>query len=501
MKRHYILTFILCAATVAAFAQLPMGSWRMHNAFTEATQIAQSDKLVYAVTDGSLFTVDKEDSEVNYKSKVTGLTGTHISQIAYSETIRRLLIVYNDGKIDLLDDDDEVESIYDLYLSQINYNKSPNSVAIKEGYAYLAMDFGVLVINLKKREIADTYSVLSADDEKKPFISFALTTDSLYAATRDAVYAADFKHNLVDYASWHKKQNIPDNGNITKIGTIADKLYLLQNGKVYEQSSAGWNIISDTLTVTGFSCEADNIYCFTPDLTYRITADSAPVALDVPNPAAAIVFDKFAQTYWLALYGYGVGKYDDRSKTISYVFPSGPCNKNPYRIRCMEDATYIVPGGYFVSGDGKIGELMIYQNGDWNNYGVGFFAKQLDGMVPHDFCDVAVEPNHPEHFFIASYGNGLFEFRDNQLYKWYLPDNSILTSVIPSNPKSYTWVDGLTFDADGNLYMLNVSDAGVKILDRNCNWHAISNEATKDRNRTKDLLISSLNKNIKIILI
>lgn len=498
----HIFLIVSLAITTCVFGQLPMGQWKMHNPFTQVTQIAQGNNLIFGITEGTLFSVDKNDMELQYYSKVTGLTGTNIKQIAYSKELDKLIIIYADGKIDLLTEDGDVESIFDLYLSEINYSKQPNSITLQGHYAYLATEFGVLAINLRKKEIADTYSV-TQQDEQQAIISVVLTNDTIFALTKDNIYSAYLKNNLLDFASWQSVSDLPTQSNFKKISNHSNDIYLLAGNQLFcrtNERNNEWKCVSDTIKVSDFEIEGDSIYIYSDPNTYTIDKNDKLNLLKLPNMVYGTTLDNFHNTYWFALGGYGVGRLEKNTNNLSYIYPVGPCSNTPYRIRCQEGATYIVPGGYFTSGTGAEGALMIYKNGTWYNYNTGFFAEQLDGFVPHNFDNVIVEPNHPEHFFISSFGNGLFEFKNDKLVKWHTPLNSGLDSKIEDRPTAYTWVDGLRYDSKGNLYMLNNSPAGVKILDPKGNWHSISNQATNELDRSKDLLISSLNENIKITM-
>ena len=122
------------------------------------------------------------------------------------------------------------------------------------------------------------------------------------------------------------------------------------------------------------------------------------------------------------------------------------------------------------------------------------------GMYSRDCCDILFDPNDKSHFFVASFGYGLMEFRKDTFYHHYTPDNSALETVININPyHPYVWVDGLQWDKQGNLWMLNNSVNGIKVMLSDGQWIAISNDACKNLDRSKDLLISVKNPNIKFI--
>ena len=160
----------------------------------------------------------------------------------------------------------------------------------------------------------------------------------------------------------------------------------------------------------------------------------------------------------------------------------------------------MVPGGYFGANYYRPGHVMVLENGFWRNYNRQYIESVTPTHRAEDICDAAVDPNDPSHFYAATFGWGLLEFRNNEFYKQHLPQNTPngLEAVIEPE-EGYTWVDGLAYDADGNLWMLNNSYSGVKVLLKNGSWARISNIATRNRNRTKELLIWNQNPNIKIL--
>ena len=82
MKHSFtIITFFLCS--LLAQAQLPMNGWQTHFSYNDVTQIEQSPDKIYAVSGNALFSVDKEDGNIQTYSKLTGLNGNTVSAIKY----------------------------------------------------------------------------------------------------------------------------------------------------------------------------------------------------------------------------------------------------------------------------------------------------------------------------------------------------------------------------------------------------------------------------------
>jgi streptogramin lyase len=85
------------------------------------------------------------------------MSDTHITHIAWSSAAGRLIVVYQNSNIDLIEPDGNVVNISDLYLKVITGDKTVSSVRIDGVYAYLICGFGIVKVNMERAEIADSY--------------------------------------------------------------------------------------------------------------------------------------------------------------------------------------------------------------------------------------------------------------------------------------------------------------------------------------------------------
>ncbi len=153
-----ITTLLLCWLSTTLFSQVPMGKWRTHFAYNSVSQIAQSENKIYAVSDGALFSIDKADETMEFYSKVSGLNGAGISRIEYDAVNQVLIAIYSNGNIDVLATGG-VTNIPDLYNKQMSASKAVNHIQFYNGKAYLSCSFGIVVLNLQKKEVVDTYYI------------------------------------------------------------------------------------------------------------------------------------------------------------------------------------------------------------------------------------------------------------------------------------------------------------------------------------------------------
>ena len=70
------------------------GEWTSYFAYNNVTQIAMTPDKVYAMSDGSLYSVDKQTEQLKVYNRQSGLHGTNITCLGYDETSQTLIIAY-----------------------------------------------------------------------------------------------------------------------------------------------------------------------------------------------------------------------------------------------------------------------------------------------------------------------------------------------------------------------------------------------------------------------
>ena len=418
LRKTLNIVLALCVAM-----SIQAEAWRTHYAYNNVTQIALGSDVVYALSDGSLFSVNKQTEAVKVYNRQSGLHGTGITCIHYDALGSQLIIGYNNGQIDVLTADG-VTYIGDLYDKDMTQRKTINNVTIKGRTAYLSTPYGIQTMDLREHKLVDSYW-LRPGGQETDVKDVLLTNDSIYAFTDDSLFCAKLTDDIVDYRVWKREKS-------GRVAPDAEKGVHYQDGREHWYRGYAEGVIRITL-----------------------------------------------------------------SERITYK-PNGPLVNTPYRMRATSNRLGVVQGGYVISSYKRPGMVMLYDNGTWRNYDTSYLLERT-GLSVTDISDILFDPADPHHFFASSFGYGLFEFRADTLYKHHNPSNSLLEPVIAGGTYPYIWVDGLTFDAQGDLWMLNNSYDGIKVLHRDGTWSAISNEACHNLDRTKDLLISRRNPNVKFV--
>ena len=157
------------------------------------------------------------------------------------------LIKQNIGKIEpimpfLTDEDGNIDNITDLYQKSMSGSKKINNVYFTPQTAYLACDFGIVALNIKKKEFTETY-ILETEGDSPEILNVIVANDTIYALTKKNLFSANIKSNLINYQNW-TKLNIPDyNDNNVKIEFIDNELYLLKNNQnLYKYHNNNWKL-------------------------------------------------------------------------------------------------------------------------------------------------------------------------------------------------------------------------------------------------------------------
>ena len=494
-----IIALFFCLISATNWAQLAMGKWRTHLAYNSVTQIAQSDSKIYAVSDGALYSVDKTDEVLEFYSKVSGLNGANISRIEYDDVTKQLLVIYANGNMDVLATGG-VTNIPDLYNKQMSASKAVNQIQFYGGKAYLSCDFGILVLNMQKKEVADTYYIGANASEVK-VLKTTVHNGSIYALSAATIYKASITEpSLVNYQFWTSIAGMPGSGDFQSISSFENQLVLLRGGKLYKQDSNSiWTALLPTVTATNFTVSNGSLNVFEANKVYLIDKLFNTVEVSDIGTLTDAEYDLENNTYWFAANSLGVASYRVGT-TPKYFKPVGPALNSPWDLKFAGEKLFVTAGRPS-TGEFMDGILMIYEGGTWTNISGQSAIRPITQLDAMNFMNVAVDPLDDKHFFVTSFGTGLFEFRNNIFSKLHNHTNSTLQThrLAPNNPFYYTWLDGIIYDQDANLLVFNcAADAKIKILTKEAKWTEIKTLEIPDDMFGK-ILINKQNQNHKWI--
>lgn len=430
-----------------------MQQWKLHLSYKDATECAATPRYMYAVANGSLFSLDRADGQIEYWSKATGLNGNIVSHIAYDPRSGKLVVAYDDGRIDLIDEEQQVSQIPDLYLKAGSIDIAINSICVGSGYTYLAMPFGIVVLDTKREEVSETYYI-GQNAASLDVLRVVEKGDSLYAFTADRMYAASLRDNLVDYTYWHVSSLPIDR--LQNAVLHNNTFYTLQHDSLYRLNGQTWQLVLPQALSWIHASDGHLLACVDSKTLYELADDDSPVGLTNNYSIHDALYS--SGEYWLCEQNWGLIRL--RTTGDEVYHPYGPNSNSGYAMFTAHDQLYTVIGGRWAAEYIRYARINIFDGTDWRCYDPGQIYSRL-GATALDPVSVAVDKNDPGHYFVATYGTGVFEFKDYEVVKQHTYTNSTLQPVNPTiNPLYFTRTDGAMLDEQDNLWVLNATTIG-----------------------------------------
>lgn len=471
--RRLILFFLMSFVLVQAYPQ--NNRWTIYAAYHDASKCVSVGSKIYVLSDGGLYSYDYEDMDVVTYDKSGVLSDNGIFDISYCSEEKTLVIVYNNGNIDLLYDDGSVYNMTD-FKNKTAGDKTINDIYVNGKNMYMSTNYGLLIVDIAERIFSKTYTLDYGIN------SVAVDGNFIYAATDNGVYKGNTADNLQDKSKWSV---------ITK--NAIDE-FIDFNGKLYSLTSSGvFSIDKSTFAMTNISKFSAKYWSICNDMLllsdasslYSVGTDGKVTLLEGKGIRTA---DYAGNTYWCACGTDGLkgmslkdGKF---TENVSSVIPDSPMRNYSYFLRMTPENRLLVAGGSFnYTGQSFPGTLMKYENQSWTCFDEETPIATVGKSLYVNVTDIAQDPNDSEHHFAGSASDGIFEFKDYKMVNHYDYRNSPLETILPtsSRPHAYVWITGLEYDKDGNLWMLNNStDTIVRVLKNDGKWAALYYSEIKD---------------------
>ncbi len=496
MKKYFlsILGFIFILYNLSA-QDIGIAEWRSHLPYRTCKAVDVAGNIVYCATPFSVFYYDKADQSVNRLTKVNGLSDVNISTIRYSSQFKVLIIGYTNANIDLLYDDGII-NISDIKRKPIYGNKTINNITVYGHNAYLSCGFGIVVLDLDKKEIKDTYYI-GPNGNAVDVLDLACDGNQFYAATVSGIYKANYSGvNLANYASWVKDALLPHpNASYNSVVAYKNKIFTNLSVNSYNQDTlyvfdGGSWIMFDTVRFEDvFSMRSSNQKLLISYNNSVVVYDTSLTIQEIiwnlnpgsPTPKCAVMDDD--ANYWIADEFLGLVRY--KLWSSEKIIPNGPGNNNVFDMAIAGSDLYVAPGGV----NSSWGNV-------WNTSGVfSFIGNNWYVLKEHnaafdtlfDIICVAIDPSDNNHVYAGSFAMGLIEIQNGIVTKIYNQTNSGL-----EQPYSNNWlgIGGLTFDKDNNLWVINAAcNSLLKVLKPDGTWLSYNMAPYLNQARAANIMI------------
>lgn len=493
MKKSSFLAVLLMFVVCSCLQAEQIGSWKVYLSYHNATKSVAMGKTIYTVANGDLFSYNTEDTEVRTYDNLGILNDVDIVDIGYSQEAKKIILIYSNCNIDLLDAEDNVQNLSALKDKSI-MGKEISNMCIYGSMAYLSTGFGFIEVDMKEGVFRDTYRL---GFEAK---GVAVNADKIYLATTTGLFVCPKTANMQLQTNWKKHHAFIKWSQLLfhgdqLVGVCNDTLYQIDPQQAYKAEK----VCNDKSTVS-FLSETNGMLFWGKSGEIRYSSVlTAYTVIQEDNTWNDVTY--LGGTYWVSDKYKGLQGYKIADKqiqvSVSSIIPNSPVRNLSYRLNWVGNRLLVAGGINTVAGRDffKSPTAMYMEDGQWTNFEeMTEIPENYKNLYLANTTDLVQDPSDPTHHFASLHRNGLFEYRNGKFVKFYNCDNSPLNSILPmsKNFMNYVSCAGLKYDTEGNLWMLNSeTDTIVRVMRPNGKWEALFYEPIKNASLCDNILLHS----------
>ena len=440
-------------AAVRAWGQAAYGDWQLHLPARHPLGLADAGSRVYVADESSFYFYDKSLHTTQLLSRRDGFSDVGVAALAYDSATAQLVVAYRNGNLDLVSASGAVRNVTDLQRKVSQTAKTIYQVQIYNGLAYVGTNLGLVVLDLAKLEVRDTYSAIGPAGKVVSAFATAVLHDTIYASTSAGILRARINPavNLLDYRSWTAE--VPNTGLVTQ---TYPQLVAYRGHAVAGGNFRGLDYLAGVgaarawrYSPNSYAGEVRRLHVSAGQLLVATTGDplrrfnlATGRVVDV-LPAAAVgtvVNDALAQpdgTYYVASYYSGLLRFASATASPEAIRPNSPESSADFGLlaNAATNTVDVFSGGF--SGDNGLqfdnrGGFYEYKDGQWTNYTSTSYPSAAD--YPN-LLDLARGTRTADGtLYIASYGNGLLQWKGPGQFKQYTygtPGSPLRSSLDP----------------------------------------------------------------------
>jgi hypothetical protein len=484
-------------------AQVGIEQWRMNISPFDAIDVAQGNNAVYTILSRGLLEYDLDAGEKTVWTAANYLSDVSPSAIAFDEGSQNLLIGYETGNLDFIKNE-KVFNLPAIIQSSINGIKTINKIVCHEGNAYLCTGVGIVVVNLAKREVRDTYNTSSLNEL---ILDVSIYQDSLFALTANGVKVGALSNQfLADPSQWRTVTAVPDlssDGAYNSIISFGESLFIGYNDQDYnadtlfQYQGGSFSSFLGDLEISGLNTSNGNL------LVSRAGAlevfDQNLISVEsifqydsnaFPEPQNGLFVEGH---YYIADKNEGLIKAINAFSSEQLTF-EGPRYNDAFRADWQRGKLAIAGGGL----DGTAPSFSLrgasfLENEEWTSVEESN-QPMIQGVPVWDYISVSVNPSNPEEVAFGTYSEVPVLIYENDMVIDTFGFTNSLLEYIPGS--EWSRISDLQYDNQGNLWVANAtSEQPLKVRGEDGGWYSFDLGNTVKNKLTRRVVID--NNNIK----
>ena len=474
--------FLLMLSCMLLPGQSGPRTWGDHLGLSNCNTVAKLGTKIYASNSNALVYFDQSEINPKLLSKINGLSDVGIRLLRANRYNNKLLVIYDNCNIDVIDITGNIRNYADFKLKVLNGKKLINEVFFYKQYAYLACGFGIVVFDTDKMEIKDTYYI-GLNGTNVDINQIALNDSLIFAATKDGIYRSNFlSKNLSNFNSWTiDTTGLPKGPYVGVVNTNGlvlaayspSSIDNTKKGKdtLYALYNNGWSKyqpFKNTPRTFGHLYSFDSLFVNTTDIGPEIfLARNGNILNIINNFNGEVNYGSFRDifiakdhtsniSYWVADFINGL------FQTYGYYpyFPQNQVKRNgthgprTCNIDVLNGQLAVSPSNVGSAGAGNYitDGLNFLKEGEWR------YKKMYDlnGKLLVDVTSVMFDRKKTNEYWISTWNYGVLRYRNDSLVTAYTPTSAGMPQKVAGEPRCV----GLSMDKDGNVWFAQSDQTG-----------------------------------------
>lgn len=464
MKKILIsLGFLVLLLPAFSQTNLAVAKWRTHFSYMNGLRVVEVGNKIYCLTESGLFFVDKADNSMTTLTKLDGLSDFDISTFAYDSKNKTLVIAYRSNMIDLIKDN-SITQVTEIYRKSVPGKKVINDIFFYNDKAYLSCSFGIVVYDMIKMEVKETYSEIGANGKLLEIFQTTIYNGNIYAATSDGILKASLSApNLLDFNAWTYIKS----GKSSMVVAFSNYVYGYTDSKFEKYDGSSWSSVINALdsNVRNMVVNYDKLVVNTKKGIYLLDKQGGvDVKVDKEDNFAIIDADG---VIWHAVNVYALVKSDQPQN--KFFIPNGPAYNKSWAFASTGNSVWVIPGSLTESFSPSFirGAIYNFKDNAWFNK-FGLNDPAFDNFT--DMNTITVNPAN-KHLFIGTFGQGVIEYFNDVIQTVYNASNSSLSYALQGFDTNTILVTGLALDSKSNLWISNRGAANqLSVKKSNGTW-------------------------------
>lgn len=450
IKRICLAVALLIVMAVVPAKSQQVGSWSIYPVFSgnNNNSLVDTDNKVFYLADGWLYSYDKDNDESVFYTKMNGMSDTDISGIYYNYDKKFLLVAYSNSNIDIVRENGRVDNVPDLKSVILTVSKAINSVDFSGDNAYIATDFGYMVVDCNKCVVKESFNY------GKPFKSIVVTDKNIFATFDKKINVSSVGESHYELSSF-KETNIKQEMKLRKIDnnsmlTTTGWFYYIEIGE--DPTNLAMSVIEKSAP-SNVSMSGSNMVASYKEKYIVVSPDGTSQTVAMPSEIDGSHLSTIDGKGLWNLDSNGLKEFSisDGSVTILHdtYRPNTSTVSEPYYLTYQNGTLYSMNSGrnYKGASNGKSVMLSSLKNGVWNKLNpikVDIHNNSYKSLI--EPYGMAIDPFDSEKIWFGSFFEGIYCIKNGKQIQKIDHLNS------PMYLDFVVCVSDLKFDKEGNLW-------------------------------------------------